>query len=216
MKLHWLLFLLGCLPNWLYAAQSHEELNQFLQSLQTVYAQFNQKLYNESGQLLEESSGKMYVQRPNQFRWEYLQPYNQLLVADGKQVWIYDSDLEQVTVKALNAALGKTPAFLLSRNRKLEEDFFVNKLPFQPKITRFELIPKDEITRFELIPKDAEAQFDSMRINLQGDTILGFELLDNLGQTTHINFSQVRQNLRFRKSLFKFTPPAGVDILKEN
>ncbi len=205
MKLHWLLFLLGCLPNWLYAAQSHEELNQFLQSLQTVYAQFNQKLYNENGQLLEESSGNMYVQRPNRFRWEYRHPYNQLIVADGKQVWIYDSDLEQVTVKALNAALGKTPAFLLSRNRKLEEDFFVNKLPTEA-----------QVTRFELIPKDAEAQFDSMRVNLRGDTILGFELLDNLGQTTHINFSQVRQNLRFRKSLFKFEPPPGVDILKEN
>jgi len=205
MKLHWLLFLLACLPNWLYAAQSHEELNQFLQSLQTVYAQFNQKIYPESGGLPEESSGNMYVQRPNQFRWEYKKPYNQLIVADGKQVWIYESDLEQVTVKALDAALGKTPAFLLSRNRKLEEDFFVNKLPTE-----------GQVTRFELIPKDAEAPFDSMRINLRGDTILGFELLDNLGQTTHINFSQVRQNLQFRKILFQFDPPAGVDILKEN
>ncbi|HAI69048.1 MAG TPA: outer membrane lipoprotein carrier protein LolA, partial [Gammaproteobacteria bacterium] len=180
-------------------------LDTFLQSLQTVYAQFNQKLYNENGMLLEESSGNMYVQRPNQFRWEYQQPYNQLIVADGKQVWIYDSDLEQVTVKPLDAALGKTPAFLLSRNRKIEEDFFVNKLPSEAQVTRFELIPKDE-----------QAQFDSMRVNLQGETILGFELMDNLGQTTHINFSQVRQNLRFRKSLFRFTPPAGVDILKEN
>jgi len=205
MKLHWLLLLLGCLPNWLYASESHQRLDTFLQSLQTVYAQFNQKLYNENGMLLEESSGNMYVQRPNQFRWEYQQPYNQLIVADGKQVWIYDSDLEQVTVKPLDAALGKTPAFLLSRNRKIEEDFFVNKLPSEAQVTRFELIPKDE-----------QAQFDSMRVNLQGETILGFELMDNLGQTTHINFSQVRQNLRFRKSLFRFTPPPGVDILKEN
>jgi len=205
MKLHWLLLLLGCLPNWLYASEPHQRLDTFLQSLQTVYAQFNQKLYNENGMLLEESSGNMYVQRPNQFRWEYQQPYNQLIVADGKQVWIYDSDLEQVIVKPLDAALGKTPAFLLSRNRKIEEDFFVNKLPSEAQVTRFELIPKDD-----------QAQFDSMRVNLQGETILGFELMDNLGQTTHINFSQVRQNLKFRKSLFRFTPPAGVDILKEN
>jgi outer membrane lipoprotein carrier protein len=206
MKLHRLLFLLACLPNTLYGAtQAHWELNQFLQTLETMYAEFEQILYAQNGKEVENSKGHMYVQRPNQFRWQYVHPYNQLIVADGKQVWIYEADLEQVTVKALNAALGKTPAFLLSRQRQLQDDFFVNKLP-----------SKGYIRRFELIPKDAEAQFDSMRLNLEGKTILGFELVDNLGQTTYINFHKMKQNVKFQKRVFTFTPPPGVDILQEN
>jgi outer membrane lipoprotein carrier protein len=201
-KLLGLFLLLWCLPSWLYA---NEILENFLRGLNTLEARFEQSLYNEKGDLLEKSQGEMYVQRPNKFRWDYQHPYTQLIVADGERVWIYDSELEQVVVKSVDQALGKTPAFLLSSSRQIVEDFFVEQLPFKIK----------GITRLELTPKDTEAQFDSMRINLRGNNLLGFELVDNLGQTTYITFSQVKQNQIVGEGLFIFTPPAGVDIIDE-
>jgi outer membrane lipoprotein carrier protein len=183
---------------------ANESLDHFLQDLHTLQGQFQQELYNEKGTLLEKSQGKMSMQRPNQFYWEYLYPYNQLLVADGVRVWVYDIDLEQVTVKKMDKTIGKTPAFLLSFERKLDEDFFVNKLA-----------TTENKTRFELIPKDSQAQFDSIRIDVWGKNLLGFELVDNLGQTTHIKFHQMTRNQRVDSTLFIFTPPAGIDIIED-
>ena len=180
-------------------------LDSFLKNLNSLHAQFEQQLFNETGKQLETSQGQMYIKRPNQFRWDYQKPYQQLIVADGENVWIYDPDLEQVTMKKLTKALGKTPALLLTSNRPIEEDFFVNPLP-----------AKADITRLELLPKDAQAQFDSIRLNFRGDTLLGFELVDNLGQTTLITFKQVERNQKLEESLFIFTPPAGVDVVTED
>jgi outer membrane lipoprotein carrier protein len=180
-------------------------LDSFLKNLTSLHAQFEQQLFNETGKQLETSQGQMYIKRPNQFRWDYQKPYQQLIVADGENVWIYDPDLEQVTMKKLTKALGKTPALLLTSNRPIEEDFFVNPLP-----------AKADITRLELLPKDAQAQFDSIRLNFRGDTLLGFELVDNLGQTTLITFKQVERNQKLEESLFIFTPPAGVDVVTED
>jgi len=196
----WVLLLL-CLPNWLYA---HEALDNFLDGLQTLSGKFEQNLFDENGYLLEKSRGRLYIQRPNKFRWIYQKPYYQLIVADGKKVWIYDRDLEQVTVKTLDNTLGKTPAFLLSRNRKVEKDFVVNQLPSQENgITRLELIPK----------KGTQTQFETMRINLRENTLVSFEFRDNLGQTTQIDFTRLKRNRKIRDREFIFTPPAGVDII---
>ncbi len=205
MKRYWLLLLLGCLPNWLYA---HEILDNFLQDLNTLHGQFEQELYNEKGVSLEKSQGQMYVQRPDKFRWDYQEPYEQLIVADGKKVWIHDSDLEQVTVRNLDKALGKTPALILSSNRKIEEDFLVKmkKLPSPKGYTRFELRPKD----------NTEAQFDSMYLNVIGKVLLSLELVDNLGQTTHIIFSKLKRNQPLNVKLFVFTPPVGVDVIEDD
>ena len=180
-------------------------LDNFLKNLTSLHAQFEQQLFNETGKQLETSQGQMYIKRPNQFRWDYQKPYQQLIVADGENVWIYDPDLEQVTMKKLTRALGKTPALLLSSNRPIEEDFFVNQLP-----------AKADISRLELLPKDAQAQFDSIRLNLRGETLLGFELVDNLGQTTLITFKKIERNQKLEESLFIFTPPAGVDVVTED
>jgi outer membrane lipoprotein carrier protein len=147
----------------------------------------------------------MFLQRPNKFRWDYQQPFKQLIVADGENVWVYDHDLDQVTIKNLKTALGSTPALLLSSdNMKIEQEFFVNPLPSQPGINRF-----------ELIPKDAQAQFTSIRLNLQGKKLQTFEFADNLGQTSVITFSQARYNEAVDPDLFIFTPPAGADIVED-
>lgn len=197
------ILILLSLPSPLYA---HEALTRFLNTLETLQAQFEQKLSNESGDLLETSQGEVHIKRPNQFRWDYQKPYQQLIVADGKKVWIYDHDLEQVTVKKFDEALGKTPALLLSSNRQaIEEDFFVIQMTSQTGQSRF-----------ELIPKDAQAQFESIQLTLQGDLLQSFELTDNLGQKTLIEFSQVKFNQPVDTQLFQFTPPAGVDVVEDS
>lgn len=175
-----------------------------LSDLHTLQGQFKQKLYNEKNELVETSQGKMFIQRPNQFHWDYQQPYQQLIIADSERVWIYDKDLEQVTVKNLKKALGNTPALIFSSQRKLEEDFFVNPLSSQAGSSRF-----------ELVPKDAQAQFENIKITLQDKEINSLELKDNLGQITVINFEQVRRNQPLDKTLFIFTPPAGTDVVEE-
>ncbi len=201
MKRYRLVIFLLCLPNLLYA---HEALDKFLDGLQTLSGKFEQNLYDENGSLLEKSRGRMYILRPNKFRWIYQKPYYQLIVADGKKVWIYDKDLEQVTVKTLDNTLGKTPAFLLSRYRKVETDFVVNQLPSKEKgITLLELIPK----------KETKTQFESMRISLRDNTLVSFEFRDSLGQRTRINFTRLKRNRRIRDRVFRFTPPTGVDII---
>jgi len=195
MKLRWFGLFLISLP-----LQAQVTLENFLSELRTLQGQFEQKLYNEKGELVETSRGQMFIQRPNKFRWDYRQPYQQLIVADSEKVWIYDKELEQVSVRDFKKALGNTPALILSSHHPLTENFFVNPL---------------SATRFELVPTDAQAQFENIKIDLPGGQLQGFELKDNLGQTTVISFSQVKRNQSIADSLFIFTPPAGVDVIEE-
>jgi outer membrane lipoprotein carrier protein len=197
----WLLLLL-IFPSITWA---NATVNQFLAEFKTLHAQFKQELYNEHGTLLETSQGEVYIQRPNQFRWDYQKPYQQLIVADGKKVWVYDVDLEQVSVRSVKKALGKTPAILLSSHTHVEEDFIVTELYSKEK----------GVERFELIPKDLDAQFDSIRLSLQNNRLKGFELVDNLGQLTLITFSKEQRNIEVDQKLFTFFPPAGVDVVEE-
>lgn len=184
--------------------QANEALQNFLQDLQTFQAHFEQTLYSEDKELLEESSGEVYIQRPNQFRWVYEQPYEQLIVADGKQVWIYDYDLEQVTVKTLNDALGKTPAVLLSNeNAEVEKNFSIEPINNESKYTFIALTPKEETS------------FKSIRLSLDGKQLRGFELIDNLGQRTYMRFSNAQRNPSLKNDLFEFEPPEGVDVIRD-
>lgn len=200
MKSYWLLlFILGLAT----PVAAEENLDDFLNTLRTFYAEFEQKQFGEGGNLLETARGVVYIQRPGKFHWDYQQPYDQLIIADGKKVWIYDHDLEQVTIKQINDALGKTPALLLSSDSKVTDNFMVTTLH-----------PQENSTRFTLKPKDAHSQFDSLRINLQNGVLQNLELIDNLGQTTFITFNKVNLNQVFKPDLFVFTPPPGVDIIE--
>lgn len=183
----------------------YQILNDFLKELKTLHANFHQELFDEKGQLIEKSEGEMFVQRPGKFRWDYRKPYQQLIVADGQLVWVHDVDLEQVSKKPMNQALGKTPAILLSNHTNVAEEFFVTALPR----------PDPATIRLELRAKDAQAQFETIHIMLKNNELTAFELLDNLGQTTKMFFSQIEQNSKLANNLFIFTPPAGVDIIEE-
>ncbi|MEK7991453.1 MAG: outer membrane lipoprotein chaperone LolA [Thiotrichaceae bacterium] len=199
-----LILLLGLLLSTnLYAQQ---DLAVFLQDLTTLQADFIQRLYADTGELLEETEGQMSIQRPNHFRWAYQVPYQQLIVADGQSVWIYDEDLEQVTIKDFDTALGKTPALLLTSSQlRVEQDFNVIKLDSQSEYTRLQLEPKGEDTQFEKII-----------LTLDGTELRGLDLVDNLDQTTTMHFKNMKRNSRLDKKLFRFIPPEDADIIDES
>jgi outer membrane lipoprotein carrier protein len=165
-------------------------------------AEFHQVLLNENSKPLEKSKGIFFLQRPGKFRWDYREPFSQTIVADGTHVWFYDPDLEQVTVKSQNLALGNTPALLLSGERLPEESFQINNLP-----------SRNSLAWVELLPRDKEATFDRLLLGFDNDSLRQMELHDSFGQTTRLSFSEIKINLSLDPSLFIFTPPEGVDVV---
>ncbi|MGH8567444.1 MAG: outer membrane lipoprotein chaperone LolA [Gammaproteobacteria bacterium] len=182
-------------------------LDEFLKGLASLKAHFEQVLLDEQGVERERSRGTFYLSRPGRFRWDYESPYRQSIVADGQRVYVYDKDLEQVTVKPLQKALGSTPALLLDGEVNLEENFVVSRGT-----------PAEGLVWLELGPKDARAARESggyaqIRLGFAGPRLKRMDLRDNLNQTTRIEFKNAERNPNLEPSLFSFTPPPGVDVL---
>jgi outer membrane lipoprotein carrier protein len=181
-----------------------QRLRNFLARANTLEAEFSQTQIAESGRPGQKSSGVFYLQRPGKFRWDYKSPYQQEIVSSGGKVWFYDVDLEQVTAKRLNEAIGSTPALLLSGEVALENNFVV------------ETQGSDEgLYWIKLLPKSEDSGFRYVTIGLDGDTLSGMELSDNFGQLIRIYFSNVKTGIRLAPDLFEFRPPAGVDVFEE-
>lgn len=179
-------------------------LDHFFQDLKTMRAEFVQTLVDAEQQVKEESEGVLVLSRPGRFRLEYSKPYSQLYVADGKRVWMYDKDLEQVTVRPQTEALGSTPAMLLSGSEPLERNF-----------TLEELGDHEGFTWIDLKPKEKDATFAYIRLALDGDVIRAMEMVDNFGQMTRMYFHTVERNPKVNAGAFRFTPPPGVDVVGE-
>jgi len=189
------------------AAAATAPLDEFLKGLVSFKARFEQVLLDEQGVERERSRGTFYLSRPGRFRWDYESPYRQSIVADGQRVYVYDKDLEQVTVKPLQKALGSTPALLLDGEVNLEERFIVSRGA-----------PAEGLVWLELGPKDARAARESggyaqIRLGFAGSSLKRMDLRDNLNQTTRIELKGEERNPNLEPSLFTFTPPAGVDVL---
>lgn len=200
---------LGALLSDLCAAQpvanvdaGYQKLYQFMQGLQSLEADFEQTLQDGRGQVTEKSSGTLAIKRPNQFRWDYLKPHPQLIVSDGQRLWLYDSDLQQVTVRKLDQSLAGTPAALLSGDEDLRKSFEVERLE-----------DKGGWTWINLSPKRSDTDFKSVRLAVRKDQLGYMELTDKLGQTTLLQFSKFKRNPSLPASRFQFTPPAGVDVI---
>lgn len=177
-------------------------LNAFVAEIESLRAEFHQTLYDENFQRLEESAGTLYLQRPDRFRWDYTDPYRQIIVSDGRKVWIYDVDLEQVTVRLLSEALGATPASLLSSGRALEDSFLMEDLGEEGGLARVELQPRSE-----------ETSFTRVRLGFTEHGLRRMELVDHFGQTTVLEFHEVMRNPKLDPALFRFEPPEGVDVV---
>jgi outer membrane lipoprotein carrier protein len=178
-------------------------IDTYLGSLQTLNAQFLQVVRGKEGQITDRATGNLYIARPNRFRWDYREPYAQTIVADGRKLWLYDPDLEQVTVRSLEQGLGATPAMLLSGSGKVADAFKAAGVEQRADLTWCRLAPKQQGSDFERV---------SLAFDKQGE-LAAMELLDKLGQTTTIEFSGVKRGSIVDASVFNFTPPPGADVI---
>ncbi len=185
------------------AKTARQHLEAFYNGIETMQAGFVQTRFDEKGKPLQTSEGIFALQRPGKFRFEYTKPYRQLYVADGDRIWNYDPDLEQVIVKATDTALGDTPALLLSGRRPLERDFLIKALKRKDS----------DLEWLELIPKKGERSFKSVRLGFSAKGLRLMEVVDALGQTTRLQFRNVKVNTKIPPELFRFTAPRGVDVI---
>lgn len=177
-------------------------LERFFNNVRTYQADFTQVVMDAEGNSIQESSGRFWIKRPGKFRWDYKQPFTQKIIGDGKKVWIYDPELKQVTVKDYQGNVSQTPALLLAGNQKLTNNFIIKNHGTNNKITWLSLKSKGQQENFSVI-----------KIGFKNKKLLVLELVDSFGQTTRINLKKAKENIALKKSIFKFTPPEGVDVV---
>lgn len=179
-------------------------LMTFLNDVRTLSSGFEQKLVDADGNVVDDSSGTVEISRPGRFRWSYMYPYEQLLIADGLNVWSYDVDLEQVTVKPQADALGSTPALLLGGARDVLEEF---------DYTGYEV--DENTTWVTLRPKSTENGFNRVELGFNDGRLTRMLFADNLEQTTLIVLFNTNFNVDIDAARFQFAPPAGIDVVGE-
>ncbi len=180
---------------------SLERFQSYLRTTQSARGDFEQKVYDKTGRLVQDSNGSFALLRPNRFRWTYSKP-PQVIVGDGERVWIHDADLNQVTVRRVARVLGSTPAALLAGASNIGDAFELK-----------ELGPRDGLEWLEARPREKEAGFERIRLGLASGGVEAMELVDHFGQTTILRFSNVVRNPQIEPGTFRFTPPKGADVL---
>lgn len=180
-----------------------DQLHQFVSQTRSARGEFSQRVTGRAGRVTPASSGEFSFERPGRFRWAYLKPYEQLIVADGKTLTIWDKDLNQATVKALDAALGASPAAILFGSNDLEQRFVLK-----------EAGSRDGIDWLEATPRTRDTSFERIGIGFRDGSLAAMELRDSLGQTTVLSFSKVERNPRLAPETFRFEPPKGADVLR--
>lgn len=185
-------------------AGSIEKLNSFVKSTRSARADFTQTVLDKRGSATQQASGTMEFSRPGKFRWTYSKPYAQSIVGDGKKLWIYDTELNQVSVKPLDAALGSSPAALLAGSNAIERSFSLKDVGME-----------DGLEWLEATPKAKDTSFERIRMGFSSSTLAVMELKDSFGQTTVIRFANLQRNPRIAANTFKFTPPKGADVIGE-
>jgi outer membrane lipoprotein carrier protein len=183
-------------------ASGLERLGAFMSGTRSARADFVQKVTDRKGEHTQTSSGSLEFERPGQFRWAYDKPYAQLIVGDGTHIWIYDPDLAQVTVRALDRALGATPAALLAGNNQALDAFVLT-----------EAGEADGLQWVLASPREPNGPFARIRMGFSESGIAAMELSDSFGQQTRLTFSALVRNPRLDPADFHFTPPAGTDVV---
>src|SRR6266851_4985023 len=184
------------------SASAAAEVEKYLSGLASWSADFEQTIDDGHGNVLRSAAGRLYLQRPGKFRWDYSQPSEQLVLADGKQIWFYDKDLAQANVRDMDNSLASTPASLLSGSGSVSTQFDVTALP-----------PSAGLQWFQLVPKHADTDFQLVRIGFDKGELRSMFLADKLNQITQLTFSNSKRNLPLAPDLFSFVPPAGVDVI---
>jgi len=179
-----------------------ESIDSFVADVITFQGNFEQALLDADGQVIDKTSGTLEIQRPGQFRWSYIEPYEQWLIADGLNVWSYDVDLAQVTVKPQARALANTPALLLGGSSDALEQFTYDGSYVEA-----------DTTWVRLTPKNTESGFERVELGFKEGTLHRMVFFDNLEQTTLVSLSEVSVNLSIDAERFNFVVPADVDVV---
>lgn len=184
------------------SAGARDQLNSFTKGLKTLDGRFTQQVFDAKGKLKESSSGRVSLSAPKLFRWEYAKPYPQQIVADGKTVWIYEPDLQQVTRRPQGAEERSSPLAALTNPSKLDAQFAVRDAGAQNGLEWLVLTPKGEASGFR-----------SAKLGFGPTGLSKMQVVDQLGQRTDISFSDWKRNAPLPSSTFKFAPPKGVDVI---
>jgi outer membrane lipoprotein carrier protein len=182
-----------------------QRLRNFLTGVTTLRADFRQRVIDSRQQVVEDSAGRVLMQRPGRFRWDYQQPHARAIVADGEKLWLYEADLDQVIIRQLEEGIGDTPAALLTGRQDVLERFTISK-SWQA----------DKIQWVALAPKAADADFAGVRLGFDGQKLVNLELDDRLGQQTRLDFSRVEINPRLDDQSFHFDIPPGADVIDDS
>lgn len=189
------------------AAPAHADsaramIEEFFAGLDTLSADFTQTVTDEDGRVLEESGGRVYLALPARFRWDYETPYEQVIVADGERVWLYDVELEQVTVRQQREAARNSPMMVLADTELMDRHFDTR-----------ELGEEGGLHWLRLLPRDAESEFVHLDAAVDGDGLRCLLLEDRFGQQTELLFENRVMNEPLDEGRFEFTPPEGVDVI---
>lgn len=184
-------------------ADSVDTLREFVREVKSGRAAFTQVVTSADGQKKRSSRGSFEFERPNRFRFAYAKPFEQLIVSDGQKVWIHDLDLNQVSVRRLDQALGATPAALLA-GATLDKEF---ELAAQPS--------EGGIDWVQATPRQKDGAFQAMRIGFRGKELAAVEILDGFGQRSRLDFSQYAANVAIAETGFRFVPPKGADVIEQ-
>ena len=184
-------------------ADALDALRDFTREVKTGRASFTQTVSSPDGSRRKTSSGHFEFARPDRFRFTYSKPFEQQIVADGRKVWLYDVDLNQVTVRAMSTALGSTPVALLA-GASLDKDFVLSNAPADDGLDWVLALPR---------AKDGMA-LQSLRVGFRGKVLAGLDIVDAFGQRSQLRFSQVEANVRLADEAFRFVVPKGVDLIE--
>jgi len=202
MKYIIVIFMLCVAPFQVHASAT-DKLKTFIAATHSAQAEFTQEVQDKNGKRMQSASGTMQFVRPGKFRWEYRKPYEQIIVGDGVKFWLHDVELNQVTVKKMDAALGSSPAALLSGSNEIERGFTLKDSGVRDGLDWLQALPRTQDTSFEKI---------LMAFNAQAE-LVAMELHDAFGHKTILRFSKLKRNPQLPPQLFKFTPPKGADVL---
>jgi outer membrane lipoprotein carrier protein len=193
---------LGCLLLLLNSVVNAKSIQDYLGHVKSLSAKFEQFVFNQSTGEPDKTFGHIYVASPDRFRLEYDKPYKQVYVADGKRLWSYDADLEQVTIKKQQDMLTNSPAIVLSDPTNIATAYEVKAQGL-----------KDGVDWFYLTPRSPDSGFDHVRLGFAGTNLYAMEFYDSFGQKTELHFSELHYNANIAPATFSFTPPAGVDVI---
>jgi outer membrane lipoprotein carrier protein len=193
--------MLASLSSPVQADDAAQRLETALKKMDSLSARFKQTLLDEDKNIVQQSRGTLALQRPGKFAWIYTEPFEQRIVGDGSELWVYDVELEQVTVKPMDAGISNAPIMILMKQSDVTQQFDV-----------IEVGQRKFLYWIELKPLATDLEFSSIFIGLEDDNVRAMELQDQFGQSTQIVFENMRVGVVHNPAIFKFVPPAGVDV----